>query len=258
MTDQRPGQLLRRIWSNPNCVLLVFAGSSAEFAINPAAEWLFYTGKLPADPIGRFVSTLQYVRRLMFAPSEAAYAHVAREIRALHTGLEKRRGQAIPAVAYRDVLFMNLEYSIRSFPFVFGRDLTRNEKDGIVADFADIGELMSVEAMPADFEQYQAIRRERFQAFRYSQWTTKLLEAYRRAIGNFRFRFLLWPVYGGLTAREIRTTLGVQPQLNTWFFRWLSYPVCRTGLSGLLYRIFLPPSLYKAFRGWSGPAAAGL
>jgi hypothetical protein len=34
-------------------VLLVFAGSAAEFALNRAVDWLFFTGKVPSDPIGR-------------------------------------------------------------------------------------------------------------------------------------------------------------------------------------------------------------
>ncbi|MDQ3244245.1 MAG: DUF2236 domain-containing protein, partial [Gemmatimonadota bacterium] len=41
-------------------VLLVFAGSAAEFALNRAVDWLFFTGELPRDPIGRLFSTAAY------------------------------------------------------------------------------------------------------------------------------------------------------------------------------------------------------
>ena len=53
----RRGSVVRRIWGNGDMVLLVFAGSAAEFALNRAVDWLFFTGKLPGDPIGRLFAT---------------------------------------------------------------------------------------------------------------------------------------------------------------------------------------------------------
>jgi hypothetical protein len=44
-----PGSVVRRIWGDGDMVLLVFAGSAAEFALNRAVDWLFFTGKLPGD-----------------------------------------------------------------------------------------------------------------------------------------------------------------------------------------------------------------
>ncbi len=45
--------IVRRIWGDGDMVLLIFAGSAAEFALNRAVDWLFFPGKLPDDPIGR-------------------------------------------------------------------------------------------------------------------------------------------------------------------------------------------------------------
>ena len=45
--------IVRKIWGNPDLVLLVFAGAAAEFALNRAVDWLFFTGEIPRDPIGR-------------------------------------------------------------------------------------------------------------------------------------------------------------------------------------------------------------
>ena len=45
MTDfVKPGSIVRRIWGDGDMVLLVFAGSAAEYALNRAVDWLFYTG----------------------------------------------------------------------------------------------------------------------------------------------------------------------------------------------------------------------
>lgn len=49
--------VVRRIWGDADLVLLVFAGAAAEFALNRAADWLFVTGALPRDPLGRLFST---------------------------------------------------------------------------------------------------------------------------------------------------------------------------------------------------------
>jgi len=45
--------IVRRIWGDPDLVLLIFAGAAAEFALNRAVDWLFFTGEIPRDPIGR-------------------------------------------------------------------------------------------------------------------------------------------------------------------------------------------------------------
>ena len=46
--------IVRAIWGDPDLILLIFAGAAAEFALNRAVDWLFFTNRLPDDPIGRF------------------------------------------------------------------------------------------------------------------------------------------------------------------------------------------------------------
>ena len=36
--------IVRRIWGTADTILLVFAGASAEFALNKAVDWLYFTG----------------------------------------------------------------------------------------------------------------------------------------------------------------------------------------------------------------------
>lgn len=36
--------IVRKIWGKSDTVLFIFAGASAEFALNKAVDWLYYTG----------------------------------------------------------------------------------------------------------------------------------------------------------------------------------------------------------------------
>jgi len=56
--------IVREVWGKSDTVLFIFAGASAEFALNKAVDWLYFTGKLPSDPIGRLFSTVTYARRI--------------------------------------------------------------------------------------------------------------------------------------------------------------------------------------------------
>ena len=64
--------IVRRIWGKSDTVLFIFAGAAAEFALNKAVDWLYFTGNLPADPLGRLFSTVSYARKIIFAKNEEA------------------------------------------------------------------------------------------------------------------------------------------------------------------------------------------
>src|ERR1700689_1442794 len=99
------GSIVREIWGRMDTALLIFAGASAEFALNKAVDWLYFTGRLPADPIGRLFSTVRYAQEIVFAEYDEALAAIDR-ITAIHKGVEASRGARIPDSAYLDVLFM--------------------------------------------------------------------------------------------------------------------------------------------------------
>ncbi|HEV3051929.1 MAG TPA: oxygenase MpaB family protein, partial [Longimicrobium sp.] len=82
------GSIVRRIWGDGDMVLLVFAGSAAEFALNRAVDWLFFTGKLPSDPIGRLFSTAGYAQGIVFA-DEATATRTLDRIRMVHQAVER-------------------------------------------------------------------------------------------------------------------------------------------------------------------------
>jgi hypothetical protein len=239
--------IVRRIWSDPSCVLAIFAGSSAEFAVNPEAEWLFYTGRLPADPIGRFVSTTQYTRRLIFAPTEADYLATVREIRNLHAVLEAQRERSIPTTAYMDVLFMNIEYSMRAFRLVFGRDLSDLERNSVVAEFRRVGELMHI-PMPRDLIEYEALRAERLASFGVTEWTPRLMLSYRRALGRARFS-LLKVVYGAVVDPCVLQMLGMEQGTLARAFAAICPYVCKTSLDRGLTRLVCPDRMARGLTG---------
>src|SRR3982751_2531078 len=94
--------IVRKIWGTGDTVLFIFAGASAEFALNKAVDWLYFTGRLPADPLKRLFSTITYARQIVFSEREAAFGTIDK-ITSIHSAVEANRGARIPAWAYRDV-----------------------------------------------------------------------------------------------------------------------------------------------------------
>src|SRR5215204_5429182 len=78
--------IVRTIWGKSDTVLFIFAGAAAEFALNKAVDWLYFTGRLPADPIGRLFSTVTYARMIIFAELDNANKAIDK-IAAIHAGV---------------------------------------------------------------------------------------------------------------------------------------------------------------------------
>src|SRR5215208_5414993 len=121
--------IVRRIWGDADTVLFVFAGSAAEFALNRAVDWLFFTGEIPRAPIGRLFSTARWAQDIVFVDEETAQRTLAR-IASIHGQVEAKRGARIPDWAYRDVLYMLINYSERAHE-VLHRPLTAAEREDL-------------------------------------------------------------------------------------------------------------------------------
>src|SRR5688500_16043285 len=117
--------VVRQIWGKGDTILFIFAGAAAEFALNKAVDWLYFTGRLPFDPLGRLFSTVGYARAIIFSEKQSALRAIDAMAK-IHADVEAKRGANIPDWAYRDVLFMLIDYSIRSFE-VLERKLTEVE-----------------------------------------------------------------------------------------------------------------------------------
>lgn len=186
----QPQSIVRRIWGKSDTVLFIFAGAAAEFALNKSVDWLYFTGKLPADPVGRLFSTVTYAKKIIFSDLHTALAAIDK-MGAIHSAVEQKRGASIPAEAYKDVLFMLIHYSIASFEWL-ERPLTDPEKEEISAVFIRVGRRMGMKALPADFGEWQQQRALHLQQHLvHSHYTADLYAQYKRQLGLWRYKILL-------------------------------------------------------------------
>jgi uncharacterized protein (DUF2236 family) len=185
-----PDSIVRKIWGRADTTLFIFAGSAAEFALNKAVDWLYYTGKLPADPLGRLFSTVTYARQIIFSEEEDALRAIDK-ITAIHKGVEQSRGAQIPDWAYRDVLFMLIDYSIRSFELL-DRPLTIAEKTEIFNVFYRLGLRMGLTGLPVNFVQWKRMREEHLQEnLVQSTYTEHLYKQYKKHLGWLRYTLVI-------------------------------------------------------------------
>ena len=181
--------ILRKIWGKSDTILFIFAGAAAEFALNKAVDWLYFTGKLPADPIGRLFSTVAYARQIVFLEKEKALAAIDK-IKSIHSAVEENRNSVIPDWAYRDVLFMLIYYSISSFELL-ERKLTDEEKEEVYSVFYRLGTRMGIKELPVNYVSWLPIREEHLQQnLEKSNYSVDLFLQYKKHLGSFRFFIL--------------------------------------------------------------------
>ena len=182
--------IMRQIWGKSDTILFIFAGAAAEFALNKAVDWLYFTGRLPSDPLGRLFSTVQYARRIVFAPLEGAHAAID-TMRQIHEVVEKKRGAQIPDWAYRDVLFMLIYYSIAAYELL-ERKLNEAEKAEVYDVFYRLGERMGLKELPPTYEEWLPVRAAHLAAdLEQSTLSIDLFQQYKKHLGAMRFRVLI-------------------------------------------------------------------
>jgi hypothetical protein len=235
--------IVRRIWGRTDTVLLIFAGAAAEFALNKAVDWLYFTGRLPADPLGRLFSTMMYARRIVFSNQEQAMQAIT-SIASIHRGVEDKRGSRIPDWAYRDVLFMLIDYSRASFELL-ERKMSDVEKEELFDVFRRVGEGMEIPGLPKSYPEWCIAREQHLQQdLINSKFTTDLFKQYRKHLGPTRYAVLI-------EAQKLVIPKQVYTLLQLKSTRWLTplfalYKFSRKlGLDGLLQRIALPAEVRR-------------
>jgi hypothetical protein len=182
--------VVRKIWGKSDTVLFIFAGASAEFALNKAVDWLYFTGRLPADPIGRLFSTVSYARRIVFSPLDQANKAID-TMRHIHSAVEKNRGYSIPDWAYRDVLFMLIYYSIASYELI-DKKLSDEEKEEVYNVFYRVGERMGLKELPLTYASWLPVRQAHLmENLQKSEYTADLFKQYKKHLGAMRFKVLI-------------------------------------------------------------------
>ncbi|NRD24593.1 DUF2236 domain-containing protein [Winogradskyella litoriviva] len=182
--------IVREIWETSDTILLVFAGASAEFATNKAVDWLYFTGKLPSDPLGRLFSTVNYAKAIVFSKKDEAINAINR-INKIHTSVENNRGAKIPEWAYKDVLYMLIDYSIRSYE-ILERELQPEEKQDVLNVFGNVGSKMGIKNLPLTYSDFEIERHKHLnENLKNGNYTKDLYKQYRKHLGLFRYRLLL-------------------------------------------------------------------
>jgi uncharacterized protein (DUF2236 family) len=233
------GSVVRTIWGDPDLVLLIFAGSAAEFALNRAVDWLFFTGRIPADPLGRLFSTVHYAQRIIFTSTEEAQRTLA-SINAAHDRVEGQRGQRIPEWAHRDVLYMLIDQTQRAYELLC-RPLTAAEREDLYASFLQVGRGLNVQELPTTHAEWQRDREVHLRRdLANSDFTKRLYEQYRRHLGPWRYWILL-QVQGVLVAEPVRELLRLNRQrvllgTSMQVYAWIR----ALGLQSLVQRALVP------------------
>ena len=248
MTDfVHRGSIVRRIWGDADIVLLVFAGCAAEFALNKAVDWLFFTGKLPADPIGRLFATAAYAQDIVFA-DELTASRTLDGIRAAHEAIERQRGQTIPDWAHRDVLYMLIDYSEKAHELL-ARPLSASEQSELYDVFYRVGTGLRIPSLPRTYADWRSDREHHMRRdLMRSAGTDALYARYRKVLGAWRYRLLL-RIQAILAPEHVRALLHLRSA------RWMRpavrvYPLLvRAGLRSIMQRLLMPSKYLAAVRG---------
>jgi uncharacterized protein (DUF2236 family) len=234
--------IVRKIWGKSDTILLIFAGAAAEFALNKAVDWLYFTGRLPSDPLGRLFSTVAYAREIIFSSDEQATAAIDK-MNKIHAAVENARGESIPTAAYRDVLFMLIHYSISSFE-VLERKLTDGEKEDVIDVFCRVGKQMNIPGLPRRYDEWlQMYDEHMMNDLRWSKFTTDLFRQYRRHLGPVRY-FVLIEAQKVVVPPRVRFLL----DFNAPFFTrhiFSIYKYMRRFRGDYIVKALLLPPLYK-------------
>jgi uncharacterized protein (DUF2236 family) len=228
----------RRIWGSPDAILLIFAGSAAEFAVNKAVDWLFWTNALPDAPIDRFFETVRFAQAIAFG-DEAEVARAVEAVNRAHRGVERSRGDRIPQWAYRDVLFMLIDYGERAHEILWG-SMSPAERIAHFEASVAIGRAMHIEGLPATYADYRAQRLAHLRDdTAHTELTDRLYERYRQHLGVWRMRGLL-DLQASLVPLEVARLLGLQSKRRVEWLLRVYHRIRSPRVLRRLYRFALP------------------
>jgi hypothetical protein len=234
--------IVRRIWGKSDTILLIFAGAAAEFALNKAVDWLYFTGRLPSDPLGRLFSTVAYAREIIFSSTTRANAAIDK-MRGIHSAVEHARGASIPDSAYRDVLFMLIYYSIAAYE-TLEHKLSDAEKEEVVEVFCRVGRRMQIPGLPSGYSKWVAMydHHTKTNLVR-SSFTEDLFRQYRKHLGMVRY-FILIESQKIVVSDRVKTLLRfgspvfIRPLLNV-------YRISKKINADRIMKSLILPPLYK-------------
>jgi uncharacterized protein (DUF2236 family) len=199
---------IQRAWGSPDAILLFFVGDAAEFAAIKAVDWLFFTNTLPAAPIERFFETVRFAQRVFFGTHAQAVATIA-SINRIHRHAEAARGMPIPEWAYRDLLFLLIDYGERAHTIIYG-PISVAERLAHFEAILALGHAMELRGLPTSHAAYQAQRHQQLlDDYAASALMERLFASYSAAIGGWRY-WLLRRLQASLLPAELRPVVGLR------------------------------------------------
>jgi uncharacterized protein (DUF2236 family) len=170
---------------------------------------LFFTGRLPAAPVERFFETVRFAQGVFFADPAGATDAIER-INRIHWRVEAARGEEIPQWAYRDMMFILIDYGERAHEVVFGA-MTEAERASHFGVALALGRAMHLRDLPTTYTDYRDQRhRQLLEDYARGPLTEELYASYRRALGPFRYR-LMRLVQASVLPEELRDVLRLEP-----------------------------------------------
>jgi hypothetical protein len=124
--------------------------------------------------------------------------------------VEEARGEEIPQWAYRDMLFILIDYGERAHEVVFGA-MTEAERASHFGVALALGRAMRLSDLPTTYAGYRDQRhRQLLEDYARGPLTEELYASYRRALGPWRYR-LLRLVQASVLPEELRDVLRLEP-----------------------------------------------
>ncbi|MEO5649354.1 MAG: DUF2236 domain-containing protein [Ginsengibacter sp.] len=238
--------IVRKIWGKSDTILFIFAGAAAEFALNKAVDWLYFTGRLPTNPLDRLFSTVSYARKIIFAENESALKTID-SIYTIHKVVENNRGKTIPDWAYRDVLYMLIHYSIASFE-VLERKLSAAEKEEVFNVFYRFGCRMKLQGLAINYSTWLQQRKHDMENdMENSNYTIDLFNQYKKHLGRVRY-FLLIECQKCIVPEKVRRLLYFK-RISLLTFALPLYKLSRSfHLDNSIKKLILPKKYEKEIR----------
>jgi hypothetical protein len=176
-------------------------------------------------------------------------------INARHASVEQQRAQTIPDWAFRDVLYMLIDYSERAYALLY-RPLTELQKNDLFEVFLRIGEALHVPGLPKTYAEWKPDRREHLvRDLTYSKHTAMLYQSYRKHLGVMRY-YLLLEVQALLAPPEVRRLLKLNSNpLISGLAQ--AYGMIDSGnLQSLVHTLLIPPRYWADVRNFDRTASA--
>ncbi|MET0404968.1 MAG: oxygenase MpaB family protein [Cystobacter sp.] len=232
--------IVRKIWGDADVILLIAAGSAAEYSLHRSVDWLAFTGSLLRDPIGRIFETVGFAQAIAFGSEQQSNAKLA-QINAIHKAVERRRGQPMPDWAHRDVLYLMMDYAERGYALLH-RPLTSEEQEGLYQYTRRVGEGLGIQGLPANYEEWRRHRDTVMtENLLHSVHTENLEKSFLRDLGPWRFQ-LLRQMQRLITPEPVRQLLGIPPLPGSVAVMHLFRLLVASGLRGLVQKTLIPAS----------------